>query len=352
MNPLKELEAAYADFVKLEKSRGVKKAKETGEDDPPADDDNMKEYDSDSDKEKDNNEEMDEQYGDTEPQDDADKAAEKKAAKREKDLDKSLSTKEGRDEQKDIQECPHCGEELAKSDKFCKSCGTKLKKSKGSATKAIRDSQDAYENEDGNDDDVHGETTDVGEEEGKGDDETIITNMGRRTRPGVKKSMRENFYGDLIKSTGFDGDFFDANPAVERMSDIVGDYLDASERRVASLTKSLNALAKSQAAILRANTQLQQQIDQINAQPADIPQTGYMGWNAQVEDLAKSQANKAKSSKLTKSLVREKLHKGMVGEVVESHVLADFDNYMAKGYDPAQWVLDSLTDDQRQTLGL
>lgn len=355
MNPLDELNAVYADFIKLEKSRGVKKAKETGEDDPPADDDNMKQYDSDSDKDKDNNEEMDEQYGDTEPQDDADKAAQKKAARREKDLDKSLSTKEGRDEQKDIQECPHCGEELAKSDKFCKSCGTKLKKSKGSATKAIRDSQDAYENENGNDDDVHGETTDVGEEEGKGDDETIITNMGRRTRPGVKKSLtsRENFYGDLIKSTGFDGDFFDANPGVERMSDIVGDYLDASDRRVAQLTKSINALTKSQAALLRANMQMQQQIDAINEQPADIPQTGYVGWNAPVEDLAKSQAAKAKQgSKLTKSLVREKLHKGMIGEVVESHVLADFDNYMSKGYEPTQWVMDSLTDEQRQVLGL
>ncbi len=384
LSAMEQLEAAYTDFIRLEKSRKVRKAKEDGEDDTPADPDNQKQYDTKAAKEEDDREEMDEQYGDHEPQDEADEEAEGKAAKREKrvygedgdDAKKSRRTRKsrrGRDEEEDIQDkdddkdndedgddlvkCKGCGTKVEKSQKFCHNCGDKLKKSKTSATKAIRDSQDSYLRDgDEDDDDIHGDAEDMGEEEGKGDDETIITNMGRRTRPGVKKSLREDFYGDLIKSTGFDADFFDANPAVERMSDIVGDYLDASERRVASLTKSLNALAKSQAAILRANTQLQQQIDQINAQPADLPQTGYgFGWNAQVDDLAKSQAAKNKNeqkSKLTKSLVREKLHKGMVNEVVESHVLSDFDNYMAKGYDPAQWVVDSLTDEQRRTLGL
>ena len=379
LSAMEQLEEAYADFIRLEKSRKVKKAKEEGEDDTPSDPDNQRQYDTRAAKEKDDHEEMDEQYGDHEPQDEADEEAEDKAAKREKrvydedddDAKKSRrarKSRRGRDEEEEIQDkdddkdddedgddlvkCK-CGAKVEKSQKFCHNCGDKLKKSKGSATKAIRDSQDSYLRDgDEDDDDIHGEREDMGEEEGKGDDETIITNMGRRTRPGVKKSLRENFYGDLIKSTGFDADFFDANPAVERMSDIVGDYLDASERRVASLTKSLNALAKSQAAILRANTQLQQQIDQINAEPADFPQTGY-GWGAQVETLAKSQATKNKGQKtLTKSIVREKLHKGMVNEIVESHVLGDFDNYMARGYDPAQWVVDSLTDEQRQTLGL
>lgn len=351
-DPLAELEAAYQEHVELVKSRRkVKKAKEEGEDDPPADDDNMKQYNTDRDEEEDNDEEMEEQYGDTEPEDDADEEADKKAAKRQKrayDEDETKKSRKARksrrrDDDEDDKDEDEDEDEVKKSRRVRKS---------DAATRAIRDSQDSYLDED-DDDDLHGYAEDMDEEQGDGDDETIITNMGRRVRPGVKKSMRDNFYGDLVKSTGFDADFFDANPAVERMSDIVGDYLDAADRRVARLTKSINVLAKSQAALLRSNMALQQQIDTLSQQPADQPHPGFQTPYFQVDEMAKSQAKQNKgTSKLTKSLVREKLTKGMVSQIVEPYVLSDFDAYTARGLTPDEWVANTLDEHQRQALGL
>ncbi len=339
-DPLAELEEAYKSYMSLEKSRKRKMDKaQEGNDDLPAEPDELEKSESEEEKERDNREEMDK-------------------SKRGRDEQEEIDDEDEDEDEEDLAKCRGCGAKVEKSQKFCHNCGKKLRKSKDSATRAIRESQDSYIKDD--DDDIHGEEEDIPEEQGDGDDETIITNMGRRVRPGVKKSLREDFYGNLIKSTGFDAEFFDANPAVEQMADVVGDYLEASERRVSALEKSLKKtqemLQKSlsaQAALLRANTTMQRQLDALASQPADFPATGHLSPEAHVEHMAKSQAKKQENApKLSKSMVREKLTKAMVNDIVDPRMLADFDNYMAKGLTADQWVEDALSPEQRQALGL
>lgn len=356
-DPFDELEAAYQGAVNLEKSRAkMRKAEEEGSDDPPADPDNDGREDSTATEKKDNREEMRAQYGDTEPEDVPDEEAERKAAKRQERV-----TRKSRRAPK----CDDCGADVDDGQKFCHECGEKLAKSKGDTTRTIRDSQDAYvrKNAD-NDDDLHGYREDMGEEEGTGDDDTIITNMGRRTKPAVTKSRRA-FFADVVESTGATTDFFDANPGLEHIANIVGDHLAKSERRSAELEKQ-NArlesrLAKSAQAIaatLRTVTSLQTQIDNVAAQPAGAPFAGLStgAFSGQVGDLAKSQAarnqTQAQGTKLSKSLVRDRLIKGMRADVVESTLLADFDNYTNRGMTADQWVENALSEELRGALGL
>ena len=377
---LEELESAYSLHQRMEKSRkkAMDKGAQGGSDNPPADPDNMGRYDSDEQEDKDNQEEMDAQYGDTEPQDGADKRATKEAARRQKrvveDTRKSRrdhdedEDDDGRKEEEDIQKCRKCKSEVEKGQKFCHNCGESLKKSKGSATRAVRDSQDSYlRDDDEDDDDLHGEAEDMGEEEGRGDDKTIITNMGRRTKPKVTKSRRQEFYEDLYKSGAANDALFDANPTLEVLADTIGDYLAQSESKQATLAKSNNALAKSnreisdglnksmraQAALLRTVTNLQQQLDNLVAAPADQPYSGIPNFTPQnVVPIAKSGARGQQQAKLSKSLVRDRLIKGMRDDVVESGLVADFDESMGRGLTADQWAEAALTDDVRQALGL
>ena len=374
LSALEELQQVYKDHVRLEKSR-VRKAKERGENDPPADDDEMKQYDTRKDEDRDNREEDEAQYGNSEPKDEADEEATRRAGKRQRraydedddDTRKSRKARKSRreddDDDDDEDDEDRRTRKSRRDDDEDEDEDRDVRKSRrgDSATRAIRDSQDSYLKED-DDDDLHGYAEDMDEEEGTGDDQTIISNMGRKVRPGVKKSR--SFYKSLIRETGFDSDFFDANPAVERMADTVGQYLDASDRRYASLAKSNNELHKSNeqlmksvAALLRTVDRQQAQLDNFATQPVDNPQPGYAsGWDTQVDSLSKSQAarNKQQQSqpKLTKSMVRERLNKGMVNEIVEPSMLGDFDNSMARGLTADQWADMALTSEQRQALGL
>ncbi len=358
---LEELEAAYTAHQRMEKSR--KKMDKGGSDNPPADPDNMGQYDNEKEEDEDNKEEMNAQYGDTEPQDGADKKATREAAKRQKEAyNETRKSRREKDEEDELDKCRECGSEVDKSQKFCHNCGEKLKKSKGSTTRTIRDSQDAYLRDgDTNDDDLHGEREEMGKEEGKGDDDTIITNMGRRTKPKVEKSRRANFYDDLVKSGVANEGLIDANPALEDMIDIFGDHLAKSEAQTSTLAKSNREvsamLAKSmqaQAALLRTVTNLQQQVDNLAAMPSDQPFVGVPNFNAEnVVPMQKSNAaTKQQTTKLSKSLVRERLIKGMREDMVQGTFVADFDNWMAKGLTADQWVENALTDDVRQALGL
>lgn len=363
MDVFKELDQAYSNYMRLEKSR-VKKAQE-GSDNPPADPDHL------------------EEEGDVgrEPRDGADERAERAAEGRVDDVNKSRVRKadddedhdendgdgDGRREEEDIQKCKKCGRKLAKSAKFCHGCGSKVAKSKGSATRAIRDSQDAYE-DDNDGDDLHGEREEVGEEEGKGDDQTQITNMGRR----VRKSLREQFYQDTVKTTGLTADVLDANPVLAGVVDTFADYLDAQDRTIVGLRKSVKQLqdrqkrsdnlmeksARSQAATLTGITRLQRQMDTFAGSPADNPADGVTtdAWAQQTAQLAKSQAAnnraQAKRNKLAKAKVRDALTKGMRSGLIEPTVLSDFDSYTNKGLPVEEWVADALTDQQIQDLGI
>ena len=382
LTPEQELDQAYNALMK---SRGGNAAQ--SEDNEPAIPNNMGGTDV-REQRADNAAYMDTQYGSTEPRDPEDEEATRRAANRQRrifgaedDTDLAASRRgesddEGNDDEPDA-------EEIEKALRLYR----RMKKSgRDAATRAIEDSQDAYlrdqRGRDGlggdDDDDIHGEPEefsqrDLGTEDP--DDRTQITNMGRRVRNDAAASKsrgaQETFYKSAIDRTGWDAEVWDGNVGLSALADVIGDHLHKSLARQDKIERVVMALAdayqgvnrkldkslKAQAALLQENAGLKKSLGAVLEQPVDIPHPGVIalqGWGAAGAgnaDLHKGGKPGAKK-RLSKAQLKSALTKGLQAEVIDPGHLRDFDNQMAKGMTPADWVEAALNDTERAALGL
>ena len=381
-----ELDLAFAEFQGLNKSRrdgGGNAAPEFNEE--PALPQNMGGQ-STREQRKDNRGYVDTQYGDTEPEDPEDEEATRRAAARqrrifseENDEDLAASQAGRRKDEEDEED----EEEFEKAMRFYH----RWKKSqRDAATRAIEAGQESYlreqrgdDDEGGNeDDDVHGEPEDF--PDGRfgmpdPDDQTQITNMGRRVRGAgsARKSLggSQDFYQEVIGTTDYDAEIWNVNPGLAAIADVVGRYLDKSATVITRLAQELrksNArvqrmeaqLAKSltsQAVILRQNRELSKSMAVIEEQPIDFAPSGVVLWPGArtARDAQPAQRGGRKGGKppaLTKSVVKGKLTKAMRAGQIDPAMLVDFDNAMTKQTPLAQWVETAFDEDQRAALGL
>ena len=377
LTPEQELDQAYNALMK---SRGGNAAQ--SEDNEPAIPNNMGGTDV-RQQRADNAAYMDTQYGATEPRDPEDEAATRRAADRQRrifgeedDTDLAASQRNKKDEDGDEPDA----DEIEKALRLYR----RMKKS-DAATRAIEDSQDAYLRDQRGrnglggdaDDDIHGEPEDfpqrdLGTEDP--DDRTQITNMGRRVRNDAaaakSRGAQETFYKSAIDRTGWEAEVWDGNEGLSRLADVIGDHLSKSlsrqdkiERVVMALadgyqavTRKLDKSLKAQAALLQENANLKKSLGAVLEQPVDIPHPGVIAlqnWGgAPNADLAKGNKTPGKKRGLTKAQLKSALTKGLQAEVIDPGHLRDFDNQMAKGMSPADWVETVLNDTERAALGL
>jgi hypothetical protein len=259
------------------------------------------------------------------------------------------------------------------------------KSQRDTATRAIEAGQESYlrdqrgdDGEGGNEaDDLHGEPEDF--PDGRfgmpdPDDQTQITNMGRRVRGAgsAKKSLAgsRDFYQEVIGTTEYDAEIWNINPGLSAIADTMGRYLDKSAAAIAQLADRLaksDARAQrleakleksltSQAAILRQNRELAKSMAAIEEQPVDFAPPGVVLWpgarTAPEAQPARGGKKGNKAPALTKSVVKGKLTKAMRTGQLDPALLVDFDNAMTKQMPLAQWLETAFDEDQRAALGL
>ncbi len=385
----RELQASYAEFTRLEKSR-----RDDGGNAPedfnhePGLPQNMRGA-STQEQRADNRRYVDTQYGDTEPRDPEDEEAERVAADRQRrvfggedDADLARSRRKKTRDDDDDDDDDDDQEDFEKAMRMYRAW---KKSQRDAATRAIESDQDAYlrdqRGRDGlgghEEDDIHGEPEDF--PDGRfgmpdPDDQTQITNMGRRVKGAgsARKSLStaQDFYQDALDATGYSRDVWDANQGLAALADVLGSHLDKSTRVIANLA---DRLAKSEARQARMEAQLTKSLQAqtvtlqgqraiakslaaIEEQPVDLAPPGVVLWpgaqTAPNGQPARGKGKGAKPKSLTKSQVRGTLTKAMRAGAIESSLLVDFDNAMIKQMAVPDWLDTALDEDQRAALGL
>ncbi len=376
LTPEQELDAAFAAYTQLTKSRGGNAPE--GFDNEPAIPNRLPGT-SPEEQREDNRAYMDTQYGGTEPRDPADERATREMAERQrrvfgKEGDTDLAESEAERRRKKEEEDEEA-EEIEKALKLYR----RIKKS-DAATRAIESGQDAYLRDQrghdelgGNeDDDIHGEPERYkdgrfGEE--NADDSVVITNMGRRVgSPNAQRkslAAQEAYYRDTMEATGFDAPVWNGNPGLTAMADVIASHLAKSQARMdrldailtsvlkenqglrAKLDKSLSAQAK----ILNSHAELQKSMARIEGQPVDFAPSGLI-MMPQRQQIPGQPAKQPSGKGLTKSVLKATLKKGMQSGVIGADMLRDFDNSIGRGMTPQEWVNYALNDTERAGLGL
>ncbi len=376
MNPEQELDAAFAAYAQLNKSRGGNAPE--GSDNEPAIPNRIPGT-SPQEQREDNRAYMDTQYGGTEPRDPADERATRDMANRQRrvfgeqnddDLAESEAERRRKKEEEDDE-----AEEIEKALKLYR----RIKKS-DAATRAIETSQDAYLRDQrghddlggDEDDDIHGEPERYadgrfGEE--NPDDSVQITNMGRRVgSPNAQRkslTTQEDYYRDTMQATGFDARVWNGNPGLTAMADVMAAHLAKSQKRMDRLETVLTAVLKenqglrakldkslsAQAMILNGHTELQKSLARIEGQPVDFAPSGLI-MMPQRQQAPGQSAAPAGTKGLTKSALKATLKKGMQSGAIGADMLRDFDTQTGRGMKPQEWVDYALNDTERANLGL
>lgn len=220
---------------------------------------------------------------------------------------------------------------------------------KSRARKAKHTSHDFWDDDE---DAVHGYEDDPAVDKAEGaedaDDDTIITNMGRRIkRREGKKSLREAFAHDLSKSRGL-ADVIEVSDEMNELTTIVANHLGTVEKslgRFARTERLVGAMAETMLELAKSQNELR---ELLGAQPARTPATGVV--------LPADGVRKGGAPRASMKEVRDKLIKGSQRGIVDSHVLAAFDSLagdpLAGNMTLEDFISRNLTDEQRAALSL